>query len=188
MEEIKKGTEVLVQIEQGVLPLPLIVAYELSYLQLRYICELIAISCLAAHAEIGKNSDLYRAYNADKIIKRMALLHPNFYPVPTVQVLDPITKRPAETKFYQGDYLTRDKLLKVYAECGDVLHRGSLRRVSTRNDKDLDFKKISRWKHLIVALLNHHQIQLLDEDRMFWVLMQAEDGRVHGSLMLKQAS
>ena len=38
----------------------------------------------------------------------------------------------------------------------------------------------SEWKQQIVTLLNHHQIQLINSNSQWWVLMEAEsDGEVH---------
>jgi hypothetical protein len=46
---------------------------EYSYLQLRMLCELIALGCLTAHGEIKATQapKLQKEYAADKIIKRL---------------------------------------------------------------------------------------------------------------------
>jgi hypothetical protein len=60
------------------LPAPLVREY--SYLQLRMLCELIALGCLTAHGEIKATqaAKLQKEYAADEIIKRLEDLHPNF--------------------------------------------------------------------------------------------------------------
>jgi hypothetical protein len=50
---------------------------------------------------------------------------------------------------------------------------------------EVDFNEISEWDRKILSLLSHHQISLKDERYQLWVLMQAEDGRVHVHLMEK---
>jgi hypothetical protein len=63
---------------------------ELCYLQLRMICELIALGCLLVHGDIpaARAGRIQKAYAADWIINKLTALHPSFYPVPTDQVLD----------------------------------------------------------------------------------------------------
>ncbi|MGA7124937.1 MAG: hypothetical protein WBZ19_01415, partial [Chthoniobacterales bacterium] len=63
------------------LPAPLVREY--SYLQLRILCELIALGCLTAHGDIKATQapKLQKEYAADVIIKRLENLHPNFYPM-----------------------------------------------------------------------------------------------------------
>ncbi len=190
MEEVKRRIAVITDTTAGLMPLPRIVAYEICYLQLRMVCELIALACLAAHGDMPevKGKALSKAYNADEIIKRLEKLHPDFYPVPSRQIINPQTGRPEKVERITQGYLKKEDLLKLYGECGDVLHRGNLRHILSGKEKDLSFEKVSGWVLAITTLLNHHQIQLIREDEMFWVLMQAaKDGKVHGALMKKAA-
>jgi hypothetical protein len=79
--------------------------------------------------------------------------------------------------------LTKDELQSLYGQCGNYLHRGSIRKLLGKWEPTLDFEKISVWNSKIVTLLNHHQIQTSQSDIQIWVLMQAEDGSVHWSIM-----
>ncbi len=190
MEEIKRRIAVITNITAGLLPLPRIVAYEICYLQLRMVCELIALACLAAHGDLpeAKGKKLSKAYNADEIIKQLEKLHSNFYPVPSRQICNAQTGRPERVEPITQGYLKKEDLLRLYGECGDVLHRGNLRHILSGKEKEISFEKISAWTQKIMTLLNHHQIQLIREDEMFWVLMQSgTDGKVHGALMKKAA-
>jgi hypothetical protein len=54
--------------------------YEFSYLQLRLVCETLALGCLAVHGEGGLREKLKSEYAADKIINMVEKLHPDFYP------------------------------------------------------------------------------------------------------------
>nr|MBI1231876.1 hypothetical protein [Cytophagales bacterium] len=190
MEEVKRRIAVVNSITAGLMPLPSIVAYETCYLQLRIICEIIALGCLAAHGDIPqtKSKRLLKAYNADDIIKNLEKLHPDFYPVPTRQICAPEKDKVGKVEAITEDYLQKSDLLKLYGECGNVLHRGNLKHILSQKERNISFKKIEAWVQKIMTLLNHHQIQLIDEDKMFWVLMQAKkDGRVHGALMEKMS-
>ena len=59
-------------------------AREFCYLQLRMICECIALSCLVAHEEIEavRAPKMQKEYDPGKLIPEMAKLHPDFYPQP----------------------------------------------------------------------------------------------------------
>lgn len=97
MEEILIRDEILMAVlADGVAETPCMalqpfmqgrVVEEIAYLQLRMICELIALACLVAHGEVSgvQKADLRKEWNADKIIKKVGSLHPGFYPVPVRQ-------------------------------------------------------------------------------------------------------
>lgn len=186
MEEIKQRVVVIGDIIRSEIRLPQIVAYEVCYLQLRMICELIALACLAAHGDLLKTSSrsLFKEYNADRIMKQLQRLHPSFFPQPGRQIRNPITGKVESVENIAAGFLTKDDLLTLYGKCGNILHRGNLDRILHDSIESLDFADIRLHIDRIVTLLNHHQIQLIYEDQMFWVIMHAkEDGRVHGSLM-----
>jgi len=190
MEEIKRRTEVVGHVCNGTITLPPMAGFELCYVQLRKICEVFALACLTAHGDIRGVQDklLQKTYNADLIIKQLGLLHPQFYPVPSKQKLDPVTQRPISVEAITSGYLTKDELLKLYGECGNFLHRGSIRQLLSKWEPTLDFQRINNWVGKIVALLNHHQIQTSQPDKQLWVLMHGkDDGKVHWHVMVEVA-
>jgi hypothetical protein len=140
---------------------------------------------LAAHGDIPevRSKILQKTYNADQIMKKLSCIHPQFYPVPGEQRVDLVTQKPIEVMPITSEFLTKEELLKLYGECGDYLHRGSIKQLLKKWEPTLDFKKIALWNSKIVALLNHHQIQTNQPELQIWVLMQAEDGNVHWSIM-----
>jgi hypothetical protein len=74
--------------------LPAAIVREVRFLQLRMLCELIALACLMAHGDIPAvqaSKKLSKEYSADKIIGQLDALHPNFYPYP---VLVTVTSNP----------------------------------------------------------------------------------------------
>lgn len=188
MEEIKKRVDVITAVTMNQLPLPQMVGVELVYLQLRMICELIALACLTVHGDVPetKAKRLTKTYNADQILKALERLHPNFYPVPSRQIRDENGKV-LEVAVVRDPHLTKQDLQRLYGECGNYLHRGNVEQImkgrSLPKLADLDI-----WKEKIVTLLNHHQIQLVDPNWQLWVLMQASsDGKVHAAEMYKLA-
>ena len=103
-----------------------------------------------------------------KIIKQLSNLHPRFYPIPGRQELEPITGRPVlKVVQFEGDFLTKDELLELYGECGNYLHRGSIRQLLTKWEPTPNFDKIAIYLDKLINLLGHHQIQLSQSDKQF---------------------
>src|SRR5665213_3618026 len=115
MEEIKARHSIIENVFAGKFNLPPFAASEFCYLQLRVVCELIALACLAAHGDIEatRKGKLFKAYNADQIIKDLGRLHPDFYPRPTKQVIDDKGVPIKVTPITSG-YLTKEDLLTLY--------------------------------------------------------------------------
>jgi hypothetical protein len=83
MEEIKWRSQIIRSAHT--LPFPREgAAIELSYLQLRMICEVISLGCLVIHGDVvaSRTVRLRKMYLADTIIAALEKLHSDFYPVP----------------------------------------------------------------------------------------------------------
>ena len=86
---------------------------EYCFLQLRMLCELIALGCLVAHGDITKTKYFQKAYKADDILKRLEDLHPSFYPYPfKATIRSPSPGDPGEIKMedVDFDYLKKDRI------------------------------------------------------------------------------
>jgi len=144
------------------LPAPLVREY--SYLQqLRMLCELIALGCLTAHGEIKatQTAKFQKEYAADKIIKRLEDLHPNFYPH---AVRGTVRHGQLHLDKLESGFLSKAELIKLYTKCGEQLHRGSLKNLLTskRQAQPPNFVDIADWLNKIITLLNEHHIASLD--------------------------
>ena len=105
----------------GTTSLPSWLTAELGYVQLRMLCELVALGCLIAHGDLNatKGKKLQKEYAADHIIKSLEQLHSNFYPHP---VVCNFSANSIHMERIESGFLTKDELLKLYYECGDHLH------------------------------------------------------------------
>jgi hypothetical protein len=149
---------------------PAQIVYESSYLQLRMICELIAIACLVVHGDIPatKSRKMMYTWQADKIINRLSEIHGDFYPRP-VQAqandkfkIDPVTE----------GFLTKADLVLLCNKCGDRLHRGTVKNVRYRvNPQNVTFDQIKMWHEKIVRLLQHHWIKVFGSNDQIGVQM-----------------
>lgn len=128
LEEAKLRINVVEAALSGRIPLAGPFLHELCFLQLRFLCELIALGCLVVHGDIeaAKKADLRKQWSAEKIIERLAAIHAAFYPVPHIQ-------EKTQTGFHltnlEDGFLTKDDLVELYSKCGSHLHRGSLKKI-----------------------------------------------------------
>jgi len=140
---------------------------EYCFLQLRMLCELIALGCLTAHGDLATGK-LKGDYKADKIIQGLQRLRPKFYPIAAIR-----TER--GPKLWEDGFLTKDELLKLYWKCGDVLHRGSFKAHSLKRYSDANTEEIRAWKSKIEALSCHGIYTVGEKSMMLFYI--SEDGR-----------
>ena len=148
---------------RGQTGLPTGAIFEFCFLQLRMLCELIALGCLTAHGDL-ETGKLKEAYEADKIIRRLQRLHPDFYPIAATQSKGGPDEYDAV--LLSGGFLTKEELLKLYWKCGNVLHRGSFKALSSLQYATADFEEIETWKKKIEVLLRYHAIFMADKRTM----------------------
>lgn len=178
MDEIKFRIGYVKDIIHGKNLVPGTIGKDICYLQLRMICELIALGSLVAHRDIKAHAkSLADKYQADLLIKRMATIRPNFYPKPAVYPAGGMPSRfgdlrPEPTLLTSG-FLTRADLQTLYHHCGRELHRGNLNLLLERHGKKVEilYSPIGKWVDKIVHLLRFHRIQLLGGNE-YWVEME----------------
>lgn len=186
MEEIKLRQKAITNISDNMNT----TTYEMTNiefvcLQFRKILELIAMASLVANKDQYERvyAKFFRHWKAKQILKDIKGINPNFYPVPTKQVI--VDGKVVETINITDGYLTMEDFDNVYNECSEMLHSKN-----PYNKKTPDLEKLKEkfvdWNSKIITLLSHHQVQLYQSDLQLWVLMQAkEDGRVHVATMKK---
>jgi len=184
MTEVKFRVDFILSTLNGTWAMARVAAFEFCYLQLRKICELIALACVVAHGDIARN--VRREYHAGVIMSRLGALRPDFYPVPSTQRLDQTTGQPVEIIKVEDGFLSKEDLLQLYGECGRFLHRNSVKRVRDGFKPDLDFERVRLWVDKIIALLSQHSIQAGDPNVLFVVMMnEKQSGNVLFFPMLK---
>ena len=180
--EIKYRTESIDSVLTGGVNLRAKIAEEFCYLQLRMICEIIAIGCLVIHGELSPvKSALFKTYKADWIMSELAKLHPKFFPSP-LEMKDDTTTNPPSWIYRKSGFLTHQDLSKLWGRhAGDALHRGNARNILEK-DKPLDFQAIKSWRDKIVALMNRHVIPSPDEELICYFVMADPNGDVASHL------
>jgi hypothetical protein len=144
---------------QGRTELPPPLVREYSFLQLRMICELIALGCLVIHGDIEQTkTKKFKTHAADEILDNLELLTPDFYPRPFY--VDPQSQPGTKALLFppESTYLTKPQLLNLYRKkCGTALHKGKLSRLIAKPPDD-DFSEIPKHSKLIFGLLHTHYV------------------------------
>ena len=184
MNEIKSRTDVIKKfISQSTTTGYPLTDTESIALQFRKIFELIALSSLVAHKdEYAKHRKSFATdWNVNAIIKLIEKINPQFYPVPTKQILDKNGKVTQTVNLTEG-FLTKEEFLEAINTCGDMLHADNP--FSPSKDALTVYKKFPEWYDKTILLLSHHQVQLYDSNYQLWCLMDAihqdksQDGQV----------
>lgn len=134
------------------------IVMELCYLQLRMLCETIALANLVIHediSEIAMSRKLATEWHAEKIIDALGKLHPHFFPQ-AIEYRD---------KHIQGgvkpNAITKDEVVRLYGVCGEALHRGTAKKISnykTTKTRKFDAPEITNWVQKIEDLLGTHVV------------------------------
>ena len=161
---------------------------DFCYLELRMLCELVALGCLVTHGDIEATttSKLQKEYAADSIVKKLEQLHANFYP-------RPVTVSPTSIGHHieriESGFLTKSELVSLYHHCGDHLHRGSLLKFRSTAPKrySVEREKLVEWQRKFVLLLSTHHIASLDNLSHYLCYLSHEQAKGNSLVVLAQA-
>lgn len=181
MEEIKQRSEAItaaiMAVRSGRLSPSAYMQAEFAYLQLRYICELVALSSLAAHHTMGLGSRLLKVWNAGEAFALLEQINPHCFPSSVRNIPD--TKGIHNFHVVKGPVkLTRAELARIYAGCGSVLHRGVIRDAIDGKAREYDLDALNLWHRQIMELLTQHMILIRNPDRTLLVNFHSDKGRV----------
>jgi hypothetical protein len=177
MEEVKIRLTCIEIATSGQTGLPGPAVREFSFLQLRMICELIALGCLVAHGDIkgAQTGKVAKEYSAQRIIEELEKLHPDFYPLPWDMTRAADGNFDAEDS--NVDHFTKADLLSFYGKSGGLLHRGNVKRLlKPQMPVETHFNPIARLVNNIRNLLGVHRLKLLDNS-FFICQLYGEHGR-----------
>lgn len=134
------------------------VLQEFCFLQLRILCEQIALGCVIAHDDIT-HPEALKQWHVDKIFRRLGELKPQFYP------------KALDGQFGDGHHhftdatrpcLTKSELVQLWTLCGSHLHRGTAKALlSEAGNMPFDRAAIIEYAQKIANLLQLHAIQAL---------------------------
>jgi hypothetical protein len=186
MEELKIRFDCVNHAAHGRTGLPAPIIREFLYQQLRFVCELVAVSCLVAHDDIRalKSHKIGRAYSADEILDKMTALRPHFCPNAVRETKVESLPGGKRNHFIEGvnpSPLAREDLIALYAKTHKRLHRGSLKALlsaATPFDMTLDVPAINEVMsnfQKFSNLLSHHLIAISEDTLIVCLLKNPQD-------------
>lgn len=149
---------------------------EFCALQTRLVIELIGVGCLVAHGDIPATSRLDNVWSANKIIKALGDIHPEFFLHPVVPTTPAAPNKHKLKSFLDEkkapDLLDRDGLLRMYGEADNRLHIGGKRKYLARVfPTQLHFPHLDAIYRRLVDLLNAHMIKMFGQNAFYLVQM-----------------
>jgi hypothetical protein len=187
MQEAKARLTSLKIVLNADIGLPAIAVQDFGYIQLRMLCELIALACIVAHGNMAPTkAKLRNEWRAGKIISELGKAHSGFFPRSATQK---IANPPKIIVRKTGDPVSKDELKRLHASCGHKLHRGDVSALDKISEKTLtaNLNQIVQWTSRLTDLLGTHVISLVDRKTIYLcTLSTAPDGRVSFSRLVKQ--
>lgn len=146
---------------------------ESCFLQVRYICELVALSSLCANERFGLTSRLLKSWHAGEIFADLTRINPVGFP----RAINVTRENGALSVEVRPDQpLTQDALVAMYNKCGSVLHRGMLKHIIKGDDRLYDLEEINRWAQRLIDLLASHTAMVPHGNRVLLVNMNFGTG------------
>ena len=183
--EIKRRIVVIAEHLNGVTTEKyLIIEVETICLQFRKILEKIALMSLVANKELyaEQNEKFAKHYHAERIMKDLERINPDFYPVPTKRVKH--ENKVDEWIEIESGYLTKEELVKIYEKCGGMMHAQN----PFASEKPL--KEIQEcfpeWLTKICILLDHHHIKLVGGEVVIVGLMERRDNGLPQAVLFER--
>lgn len=180
MDEVKVRIDIISTVANGRGAFPTVITREFCYLQLRMLCELVALSCLVAHGDIAslKSHKIGRSYSADEILDRLTHLRPHFYPLAINQKKATQSGIGFELEVVEPSPLPKEQLLALYGLTHRYVHRGSLKKLlsmETPIDVRVNILDIIAWAQKINNLLSNHAIAINEDQLILCILRNADD-------------
>jgi hypothetical protein len=177
MHELATRVDLVARACDGRLSLTPPYAREYCYLQFRRICELIALGCLQLHGDLPvvQTSAARKEWNAERIMKLLQRHHPHSFPQSlTRSKVGNRWKLEANSK---TNALTFSEFKVLYAKCGELLHRGTIRTMDAEAQiEKAEYDEVVSWSLKIIDLLNEHIVVRAGSASMYHISLKTEKG------------
>ena len=189
MHELAILVDLVAHAYEGRLNLTPPYAREYAYLQFRRMCELIALGCLQLHGDLPQTQtqSAKKEWNAEKIMRLLHRSFPHSFPqAVTREVTSKGWNVQANSK---PNALTLAEFKSLYSECGEVLHRGTIRSLQTAAPlAESDYKKVTVWQSKIVDLMNEHMVGRANGVGFYIVSIRTTSGFPECSIFSRNSS
>lgn len=150
-------------------------------LQIRHVLELIAFASLCANqtAYSAVHKDFASHWNAELLLRDIARLNPDFYPVPKIELPSTTPEIKNHLEDLKDGFLTKEDFVTAYKKCGAMMHARNP--YGSKTGHHYFEKTIPIWREKLMKLLNNHSVKVLGHPG-FWLIHMHEsrDNDVHG--------
>ncbi|MYD11271.1 MAG: hypothetical protein F4X02_14670 [Chloroflexi bacterium] len=184
MERIKGRTDYVTSIYRSAESMGKVSVFmvESICLQLRMAIEDIAVACIVANASEmpAVANRLKKEYRPRHILKSLEEINPKCYPIPMVENVSGSTGRFRDThERPEGDWLTKNDAKSGYGKLSNFVHQNLKYYDGPPIDLNATYSFAQELTTKIFNLLSHHHITVLDENKMYRVIMSSSsDGNV----------
>jgi len=132
---------------------------DFCWLQIRKICELMAVSVVAAHHFDGGHALETNKWSPKDVLLDIAKMNNHPTPIP---ISDNFADGPnGERQIILSSKAIEMKLIsEIYGRCGDILHVGSLNRILEKKVPAYDLAKMAAWLTGFRRLISNHVLFL----------------------------
>ncbi|WP_324644168.1 hypothetical protein [Pseudarthrobacter sp. LT1] len=151
---------------------------EAGLLQLRLALEALALSSLVTNRKaVATVSAAFMKKDHAGALKLVKRVNADYYPLPSEQTLDESGRAVAMREITEG-FLTEGEYLPVWGRLSEWMHARNPFQIMPDPAEGAAFGEDVIGK--LVALLNHHTVQLLERGELLACMMnESESGRVH---------
>lgn len=135
---------------------------ESAILQLRNVCELMALAAIAAHHPFGLNDRLMESWNARLAFRDLAKLSSRSFPRPIKSIAQQSDGHKHIDDNPEG-LPTLRRLVRCYSRCGSLLHRGIVKHAVEGTQKLYDVDWIDERATQIGELLVCHTMVIPEQ-------------------------
>lgn len=163
--------------------LPPRVVSEICWLQLRFLCEIVALACLVAHGDVQGAEPTSGTWNPQKIMNKLERLNRHYYPQPLKTEL--IDGKHVMRAVNDGVHLRKGELPILWTKTGAMLHRAPIETAFARSvfDTEVDHSEMVQWTDKLVGLLSSHWITIVENKKGMRVSLKSlETGRAAATI------
>ncbi len=151
---------------------------EFAYLQLRMLCETIALGCLIAHDDV-KDRKILKSWSAADIIEKLSALNPEFYPR---GIRIRAEAGIVNLDEYKVPQMSKNELIDLWSKSGNFLHRGSAKSLFAERGQllNVNLDLVVEHGQKITNLLDQHVISSANKRKHLVVALGGGGGAALG--------
>lgn len=157
---------------------------EFGFLQLRFVCDLVALGALAIHHPYGLTDELLESWHARRALADLSAINKEGFPRAANVKRGP-EGIGIEVEMKPG--LTRNGIQRIFDKCGKALHRGKIKHVFEKRARVYDMDALARWRNSIIELLDSH-LMMLPEQGLIVIIHLAGGANGSASAAISQAN